>query len=198
MRAYGSLVIVLGLALPALGQEQPRRPMPPAGPGDPLQVLRDPAIRNELKLTDEQVQKVNAAVEKALTESLTPEQAKRLKQISLQLRGAEAFNDPKVQEALKLTDAQREKLRSIREEAGQQMRELFQNASGNREEAFKKMTEMRKQIQEKTLAVLTDEQKKTWKEMTGEPYEPRRGERGPRPGGERPARPVEGEKKTDK
>ncbi len=48
---------------------------------------------------------------------LKPEQVKRFKQIELQVGGVMAFNQPRVQEVLKLTDEQKEKIRGIGEEA---------------------------------------------------------------------------------
>jgi Spy/CpxP family protein refolding chaperone len=114
--------------------------------------------------------KVNEANTKALAGILKADQAKRLKQITLQTRGAQAFSDPEVQKALKLDDGQKDKLRKIAQESGQKMRELFQGG-GDMQEVMKKIAELRKETMTKAAGVLTDEQKKTWKEMTGTPFE---------------------------
>jgi hypothetical protein len=106
---------------------------------------------------------------KALADVLKPEQLKRLKQIELQQAGERAFTRPDVQAALKLTDDQKDQVKTLTEDAAKQRRELFQggNAQGSRD----KLTAVRKETLEKVQAVLTDGQKKTWKDLTGEPFE---------------------------
>src|SRR6266850_7228246 len=63
------------------------------GQTDPLTLLRNTSVKKELRLTDEQLEKVNDAVWKALTEVLDEEQLIRLKQIDLQVRDFRAFGD---------------------------------------------------------------------------------------------------------
>jgi Spy/CpxP family protein refolding chaperone len=155
------------------------------------------SVQEELKLSEEQVTKLKDAAEqqrgsfkgfkdlskeerqqkaaerakaadKALAGILNPNQYKRLKQISLQLRGADALADPTVAEAIKLSDDQKEKIKTIREEARNEMRTLFK--SDDKEAARQKIADLRKATQHKVLGVLTDEQKTTWKEMTGAPF----------------------------
>jgi hypothetical protein len=118
-------------------------------------------------------QAVSEETMKAVEDVLKPEQIKRFKQIELQRRGAEAFTEPEVQKALKLTGEQKEKIKTIAADAAQERRELFQGGGANRgsEEAQKKMTALRKATVEKVSAVLTDDQKQTWKEMIGQPFE---------------------------
>jgi Spy/CpxP family protein refolding chaperone len=136
---------------------------------------------------------------KALAEILKPEQNKRLKEITLQQDGARAFNNPEVQKALNLTDDQKEKIKTINEDAAKEREELFPRGrrgggGGFDKDAFKekmtKMAAMNKETLDKVTSVLTDDQKKTWKDMTGAPFEikfefPPGGPRGGRrPGGE--------------
>jgi hypothetical protein len=106
---------------------------------------------------------------KALGDVLKPEQIKRLKQIELQQAGDRAFTRPDVQTALKLTDDEKDQIKTIADDAAKQRRELFQggNAQGSRD----KITALRKETLEKIQAVLTDDQKKTWKDLTGDPFE---------------------------
>jgi hypothetical protein len=59
------------------------------GQQDITTLLRNASVKKEIKLTDEQLEKVPAAVLKALGDVLTPEQLTRLKQIDLQQRRAE-------------------------------------------------------------------------------------------------------------
>ncbi len=121
----------------------------------------------------------------ALEKVLNPDQVKRLKQLELQQRGPQAFTDPEVQSQLKLTDDQKEQLKTLAADAQRETREVFQGAQGNFQEAMKKVRTLRKETLDKALAVLTPEQKKTWTEMTGAPYEFKFE---PRPGGRRPGR----------
>jgi Spy/CpxP family protein refolding chaperone len=106
---------------------------------------------------------------KALSGVLNSDQTKRLKQLELQMQGSRAFSDADVQKSLGLTDEQKEKIKTISDDAGKAMRELFQG--GNFQEAAQKMQTLRKDTMEKVTAVLTDAQKKSWKDMTGEPFE---------------------------
>jgi Spy/CpxP family protein refolding chaperone len=179
------------------------------GFGGPLFLLGQKSVQEDLKLSEEQVKKVtelqekqreafqglrdlsqeerrakmqemNQANEKAVAGILNAQQQKRVKQIGYQLNPGRALSQKEVAEALKLTDEQKDKLKTIQEEAGKEMRELFQGG-GDREEAAKKMREIQKSSQEKMMGVLTDEQKTKWKELAGTPF---KGEI-QRPGGRR-------------
>lgn len=126
---------------------------------------------------------------KAAAEILKPEQQKRLRQIELQQRGVGAFTDTKVQEALKLTDDQKDQIKTIaadvQKDTGEIMRGM-RDAFGDQEkmaEIRKKMESVRKEGLEKVTSLLTADQKTSWKEQLGAPFEmkmePQR-----RPGGE--------------
>jgi len=108
---------------------------------------------------------------KDVADVLKPDQVKRLKQIDLQTRRSFAFQDPDVQKELNLTDDQKDKIKTIGEDARKEMREIGQGGQGNQEETRKKFAALQKDVDEKIQAVLTPEQKKSWKEMTGEPFE---------------------------
>jgi hypothetical protein len=112
---------------------------------------------------------------KALGDVLKPEQVTRLKQIELQQAGDRAFTRTDVQTALKLTDDQKDQIKTITDDAAKQRSEIFQagNAQGSRD----KLTSLRKETSDKIQAVLTDDQKKTWKDLTGEPFQIVRGQR---------------------
>jgi hypothetical protein len=206
MRKLGHLALVLAVvaltATAAQAQRQGRRG-PPGGGGfgaDPLSLLSQKSVQEELKITPDQTEKVTKLNEqrreafrgsrdlsqeerqkkfeelaketsKSLAEILRPEQDKRLKQISVQLRGPDAFGDPKVAESMKFTDEQKEKVKVLLEDYRKDRQALFQGGNqGNREENRKKMAEMRTATTEKLTALFTPEQKTTWKEMTGEPF----------------------------
>jgi len=113
---------------------------------------------------------MNETTVKAVGAFLKPEQLTRLKQISYQLRGAQAFSDPEVAKKLDLTDAQKGDIQTIVQESRQDMptREDFQS---DREAAMKKMQEIGKKTLSKIETKLNDEQQKTWKELLGTPFE---------------------------
>src|SRR5262249_47297403 len=135
---------------------------------DEFAKLRDLGQDERRTKTQELNRTVSEETLKAAGDILKPEQVKRLKQIELQQAGARAFTRAEVQKELALKDDQKEKIKTINDDAAKETRELNQggNAQGNRE----KLAALRKQTMEKIDAVLTDEQKKSWKEMTGEPF----------------------------
>ncbi|HEV3445526.1 MAG TPA: hypothetical protein VG099_12840 [Gemmataceae bacterium] len=116
------------------------------------------------------MKKVNEEQTKAISEILSADQVKRLNQIELQVSGPRAFSQEKVQKDLKLTDDQKDKIKTIADDLNQEVQGL-RGGGGDFQENQKKMAAMRKEAMEKITAVLTDDQKKSWKELTGEPYE---------------------------
>lgn len=103
---------------------------------------------------------------------LTADQSKRLKQIGLQAQGAEAYSDPEVQKALKLTDKQKEEIKTIQKDAQKDMEDMFRDLQGgDRQEIAKKMQEHQKATNQKVVAVLSEDQKKAWKKLVGAPFE---------------------------
>jgi Spy/CpxP family protein refolding chaperone len=218
MCSFGKSSLTIA-AFVLLAQAAPAQRFGGPGGGGPLQLLQNEGVQKELKMSEDQVKKVqevgkeirekhqddfaklqeldqserqakfqelmksiNEESTKALAGVLKPEQEKRLKQISRQAQGAQAFMDPEVQKALKITDEQKDKIKTITTDAGKEMREIFQNAGGDFQEAGKKMQALRKETLEKVTGLLTDEQKKSWKEMTGAPFELQFGPRRPRGG----------------
>ena len=133
--------------------------------GNPSQLINNPQVQQELKLTPEQMKKVNAAVLKAINDNLEPDQAKRLKQIRLQVRGFRVFADTKVQDELKFTDEQKTTVKTAMSENAEKMKELFKEGLGKG--GFQKIQEINKETQAKVIAVLTDTQKDQFKEMVG-------------------------------
>jgi Spy/CpxP family protein refolding chaperone len=199
--AGAALALVAGVAAAQFGG---------FGRGNPAMLLGQESVRKELKLTDEQIKKVEELSEKmrekfqeafglegeertkkvqelmkenekAVAEILKPEQGKRLKQISYQQQGAGAFANADVAKELALTDDQKQEVQKINEETGAQIREIFQGGQVD-EEGRKKIQELRKAATEKAVKVLNDEQKTKWKDLQGEPF---KGEIVPfrRPGG---------------
>ncbi len=198
MRRLALCLFVVGLmamAVPgAWGQERGNRGGGFGFGGGLLGLADQKSVQSELKITNAQAktidelskkqregmrdlsqderrkkrEEISAANDKALTETLQPEQLSRLKQIQLQVQGVMAFRRPEVSDALQLTSEQKDKLKSIGEEAFRSGREAFEGVS--REDAAAKRKELRKANVEKAEAVLTEEQKSKWKELTGAPF----------------------------
>ncbi len=182
----------------------------------PLMLLGQKSVQDELKLTNEQITSVGnlskkqlAAIqgagevepeerekkraemqkesEKAIAEMLKADQAKRLKQIHMQLQGAEAFEKPEVVTQLKINDEQKAKIKEMRDEAQKEMRGAGRPQGGNREEARMKMQELNNATGEKIVnTVLNAEQKTQWKEMIGTPFKGEIRMQVGRPGGGNP------------
>jgi Spy/CpxP family protein refolding chaperone len=196
--------VVALVASPALAQRRGGGRFGMSG----ISLLSQKSVQDELKLTEDQVKKVAEANEKrraafqeirnlqgeertqklqelakegakTIAGILNEEQAKRFKQISLQVRGVLAVADPAMAGELKITDDQKAKLTHLLDQAGKDLQKIREEAGDNRDEARKKSAEYRKDLNEKVMQALTDEQKTKWKEMTGKPFkgEIRRGQR---------------------
>ena len=167
--------------------------------GNPLMLLAQESVQKEIKLTDEQktkvdalrtqsrekmqeifqgdegerpkkMQELNEENRKAVAAILSPEQGKRLREITYQQRGATAFADPEVVKALNLTEEQQGKVKTINEETQAAMRELFTPGQAPDEGTRNKMNDLRKSSGEKLVALLTPEQKTKWTELQGEAF----------------------------
>ncbi len=108
-------------------------------------------------------------------ESLKPDQAKRFKQIQVQVKGIRAFSDEDTLKSLKLTDKQKEEiaaeLKDLKKDSEELFKDLPRGDREKRQEAFKKAAEMTKATTDKITGTLTDDQKKAWKDMAGEKFE---------------------------
>jgi hypothetical protein len=107
----------------------------------------------------------------SMEEILSPAQMKRLREIALQHAGVQGLKNPEVEDALKLTEDQKEKIQKVMQGAIADLRFLFEHTEGAYEESQKKAVEVRNQCYAKAMTVLTDEQKKIWKDLQGVPFE---------------------------
>jgi Spy/CpxP family protein refolding chaperone len=156
------------------------REMFTGGGGPPDREAMQKMMEDGRKFAEE----TKAMVEKALT----PEQVKRAKQIEVQVMGMRAFSNEDVAKALKVTDDQKEKLKSVMEDYGKQSQDLRQEygirgfggggGGGGAPPDPEKMAEYQKknkaltdETMEKVMKGMTDEQKKAWKDMVGEPFD---------------------------
>jgi Spy/CpxP family protein refolding chaperone len=115
-----------------------------------------------------------------IDQMLDKKQVTRLKELSLQNRGAQALEDDEVIAALKITDDQKKKLTDVREEGAKKMEETMQSlrsGGGDQGEIRQKLMAMRKELGDKALAVLTSEQRQQFDKMKGPKFEfpPNRG-----------------------
>lgn len=119
-------------------------------------------------------QEIGEATNKANAEILKPEQAKRYRQIQLQQMGLRALEEKDVQEALKLTDKQKEEVKEIQADIQKDSDEMRQAAGRD----FAKLREVQTKIRELTqkefdrfTESFSAEQKSAWKNVLGEKFE---------------------------
>ncbi len=116
----------------------------------------------------------SADLEKATAGVLKPEQAKRLNQIEVQAAGLAAFSKEDVQTALKLTDAQKQDVKTAVDDMQKDVQDLMKDAQGDRQkmtDAFKKVQELRTDAMAGIVKGLSADQKKTWTDLTGEKFD---------------------------
>lgn len=161
----------------------------------------DPAAQEEFR---KKMTAMQAEQTKAIGEVLDAKQLARLKQLSLQREGTRAIGRPEVQDQLKLSADQRQKITAAFNGEREAMQTLFQGfrpqegqppSEEQRAEFGKKMQAARAAADAGALAVLTDAQKTQFKALQGAPFKFPEGGfgfggpggRGPggRPGGQR-------------
>lgn len=85
--------------------------------------------REEAREKMMEIQKAqDAEFAKEISSVLTADQSKRLGQIKMQVQGVGAFSTEEVGKNLKLTDEQKDKIKTINEDLGQEMRPSFRAA----------------------------------------------------------------------
>jgi Spy/CpxP family protein refolding chaperone len=121
-------------------------------------------------------------VNKAIPDVLQPEQAKRLKQIEIQVNGIISLNKSDIQKQLDLTDKQHEEIKEIGDKFKREVVKIVNDTSDSLPqgrpllaarrvlEAYRAVRVKSEVATEKALGRLTDRQMKTWREMTGGPF----------------------------
>jgi len=200
MRTFGKWTLALGLLVMSgstLLSAQPTKRIIAEEGAVELMLLRQESVQGELKLTKDQVEKVDTFAEgqwkkaqeihklaadkahaefeelgkankKFIHETLKPEQNKRLVQISMQVAGLIWVLDPHVSKDLNLTEAQQTKIKELHKAAHKEVEEVVHSA--DKSKRMEKMDELRKAHRKQLMDVLTDEQKTKWKELAGEPF----------------------------
>src|ERR1043165_1050856 len=190
---FGCLLALTGLlARPATGQVvvQPVNVFQ-----NPLMLVENKDVQKDIKLSDEQLKqiaelsrkyaegvrglgfqdlekrkKLNEATQKSLSEVLAPEQAKRLKQIELQQRGANIFLDPLFAKALAITPEQQAVILKQMQGFGPRWIAIIQAAKGNPQEIQKKIAELNRGLVVDIVKDLKKEQQAKWRDLTGEVF----------------------------
>jgi hypothetical protein len=188
MRLLGKLFMVASLALAAgsmaVGQPpggQPPGGQPPGGKGqkgkggkgkggqqnDYMSLLKNASVMDELKVTDQQLEKLPTALQKALAEVLTDKQLQRLREIYVQQRGNSAFLDTDIKAQLKITPDQVQKIQAALEFQTKEQNDLAQAGGFD----FEKIQQLQEYTLEKIRGVLNPEQKAAWAKMAGQSFE---------------------------
>jgi hypothetical protein len=187
LRLILPIVMAVLVAVPVLSQFGPGR----GGFGGPGALLARKEVHKELKLTDEQIKKVDAhtqknrekmqelfqagdkekaqegmkeiatETEKFIKETLNADQQKRLKQIQRQQMRAAAFTDEETAKELKLTDEQKDGIKKINEDMRAEMRDAFQGVDFQDQEA-------RQAAQKKVQGIQKEAMDKVTKMLTPE------------------------------
>jgi hypothetical protein len=129
----------------------------------------------------EKMMQVNKAIttetKKALADIFDAKQTKRFNQVALQstmrFMGPAIYADPDIQKDLKLTDEQKDKIKTINADLTKEREELFKDIGmdqDKRREAFQKMQGLNKEASDKITKLLTTDQKKTLEELKGEEF----------------------------
>lgn len=121
-----------------------------------------------MKMVGDKGKEIQEQVDKVLDQK----QLARMKELSLQSRGAAALEDDEVAATLKISDDQKVKLVAVREEGNKKMEEAMAalrggGGGGDAGDMRKKMMDMRKELGDKALAVLSPEQKEQFEKMKG-------------------------------
>lgn len=100
-----------------------------------------------------------------------PDIRNRYNQLNLQYQGYAAFNDPTVQQRLKLTDEQRQKFSGYYKDWNTQMNTYADEYAKDRDGVNRQFSASWKTNRDRINETLTPDQRKTWNEMTGESYD---------------------------
>ncbi len=162
-----------------------------------MSLLTNQAVQKELNITDEQKEKLQAALQElrggfnnlsreerqkkveemakkadeTIKTVLDEKQQKRFGELDIQIQGGGAINNPKVAKHLGLDQAQKDQLKKIQADNAPSTRFDFQNATQEELQKFmSEARERREKLNAALLAVLTPAQKKTFEKMQGEKF----------------------------
>ncbi|MCH7725184.1 MAG: hypothetical protein IH991_01695 [Planctomycetes bacterium] len=179
------------------GQPRIRLVAPGLGVGraanlNPINLLRNPKIKEEIKLTDEQetkIQEVNQkgqkkraelirkqqeATNQAIIETLKPEQRVRLEQLAVQQQGIRALSNPRIAKKLEISDEQSEKIAAAWIGLSNKQRQLFQDVTDGkvaRDERAAKQKVIQEETEKEIMEILTMAQQTRFKQMQGKKFD---------------------------
>lgn len=189
------LIILLFAAFAIIGSAQE---MPSAKEmilGKRIFMALSDAARKELKLTQEQVRKIQDAFDGALQvdgdkimitlsgpadfgemaksamKVLDEAQTKRLEEIFIQSNGAITILDDKIAKTLEITTEQKRKAEQLADDAAKDMMEMSSDG-GDHEVRMKDFAAKREKLIKKFDSLLTESQRKKLEEMKGKPFKP--------------------------
>ena len=142
-----------------------------------LRDLSEEERREKMREWMAEREKVEAEVMKKVKEVLDEKQVARLEQIQLQASGVGMFRDPKVRDALELTEDQQATMQESMRELGEEMRDAFAGGAPDPD----KMAAIRKKMMDQAMKVLTADQKAALKKLTGKPFDVSKIQMGPGP-----------------
>lgn len=120
-----------------------------------------------------QMEKMMKESEKTILAILTPEQNKRLKEISIWVNGNRSILDEEIQKDLKMTDDQKSKAKGLQTKQGEAMQSLFEkmrNQEIDREEMQAAMKKNNDILDAELGKLLTAEQTAQLKSMKGKEF----------------------------
>lgn len=130
-----------------------------------------------------QFQKMQEDIDKKVEAVLNDEQKARITQIKVQLQGARALMDTKIQSELKLSVDQKKKIADLQSKQQQAMQEVMRRVQDQeimREDVGPLMEKNNKIMDEELMKILNDDQKKAFVDMKGPEFkaDPNQGRRG--------------------
>ena len=105
-----------------------------------------------------------------LQKVLSDAQFKRLKELQLQRRGAEALSRKEMADKIGLSDEERERIRGIIEEARESLPKPDPGQRMEPDQMMKAHREMVEKLNEKVLKLLSSKERAKWEELTGKPF----------------------------
>jgi Spy/CpxP family protein refolding chaperone len=172
MRAWSRILGIAVVAVACASLAGGQAPFQPGGFGkgkgpDRFTLAQNPQVKGELKLTDQQLEKLHVAALKALAEILDEKQFARLREIYLQNRGNSVYLEPDVKKDLKITDDQAAKIKAALDTQAKEMQAMVEGGGFD----FERMQELQKTATDTVQGVLTADQKTAWTKLTGEPFQ---------------------------
>jgi hypothetical protein len=108
---------------------------------------------------------------KSYADILDEKQMARYRQLDLQYRGWNSFNDPDVVKGLSLSEEQLGKLRELSAQADRTMRDIVQASGTDLDAASRRYADHRARTWEQINRIFNEDQRRAWTRLTGDPYD---------------------------